>query len=95
MSCANGALDPYTPRFLVNHPNLHWVSQIGQTLSPTSGLVNIKSNVYDFFIGRTNLTLNGQTYTIVSKVFNNGQMLYSDGTSAGFTTTTNIEVLSC
>ena len=95
MSCFNGVLDQYAARFLVNHPNLHWVPVEGQELTATSGLVTVRTERYQYFFARKNLTENDQTYTIVSKAFPDRIMKYSDGITKGDTKATDYEVLSC
>ena len=95
MSCTNPTYDNVATRFLINHPDLHWVKTNGSSIPPAGNFVKaVSSFAWTFYIGRTNLTLaDGTSYTVVSKAFSSGEMLYSE--VSGYTSTKNIEILSC
>jgi hypothetical protein len=77
MACEYTHFDTVGMKFLLNHPDLKWITTSSNDLTQVPKLVKVKG-VMNFFIGRKNFTnSDGKPFTMVSKVYGNNIMSYT------------------
>lgn len=83
--------DKIDPRFFVAHPDLKWIMTNGSSYNKVDGALKIKY----LFMGRINVTYQGQTYQQIGKIWS-GNLYYRDpATNQEIVHNGAFEILAC